>query len=201
MGYSRAGFTDIVGVDIVAQPHYPFAFVQADAFEYLAAHWQEFDAFHASPVCKGYTVMHNLPWLRDKVYPLQILPIREAFQAIGKPYVIENVMGARWGAKGLAKRGLQAHGMQAGWLCGTMFGLPLYRHRLFETNWAWLAPGHPKHNFVIQPGRYFGRAGDATTARMAATTPWMTQRERRQAVEPAYSEYIGRMLLQELARA
>ena len=28
---------------------------------------------------------------------------------------------------------------------GTMFGLPLYRHRLFETSFLWLAPGHPKH--------------------------------------------------------
>ena len=164
MGYARVGF-EVVGVDINPMPRNPHEFHQADAFEYLAEHWQEFDCFHASPVCKGYSVMNNLPWLKGREYPLHILPIREAFEAIGKPYVIENVMGARYGAKGLAKRGLQAHGMQAGWLCGTMFGLPLYRHRLFETNFLWLQPGHPKHQNRIRSGASLaGRARDIVFA-------------------------------------
>ncbi len=34
-----------------------------------------------------------------------------------------------------------------------MFGLPFYRHRLFATNWFWLAPGHPKHIQRIRAGR------------------------------------------------
>ena len=162
-GYHRAGF-EVVGVDIEDHsPRYPFEFHQGDAFEYLAAHWQEFDVLHGSPVCKIYSVMNNLPWLRGKEYPAHILPLREAFEAIGKPYIIENVMGARYGAKGLAKRGLAAHGMQAGWLCGTMFGLPLYRHRLFETNWPWLAPGHPAHIIRIQAGRDLKDRGHSLT--------------------------------------
>lgn len=161
VGYTRAGITDIVGVDTESQPRYPFTFVQADAFEFLAEHWREFDVFHGSPVCKGYSVMKNLPWLKGREYPAHILPLREAFDAIGRPYVIENVMGARYGAAGLAKRGLEAHGMQAGWLCGTMFGLPLYRHRLFETNWPWLAPGHPQHRVRVRPASSrVGRARD-----------------------------------------
>ena len=66
-------------------------------------------------------------------------------ESLGKPYVVENVMGARHGSKTLKKLGLESHGLKAGWLCGGMFGLPFYRHRLFATNWLWLAPGHPMH--------------------------------------------------------
>ena len=153
MGYHRAGFDEIVGVDNVHQPRYPFEFVQADALEYVAEHGHEFDAIHASPPCQGYSIMHNLPWLRGREYPLLLLPTIEMLEGLGKPYVVENVMGARHGAKGLKKRGLEAHGLKAGWLCGAMFGKPFYRHRLFATNWMWLALGHPKHDAVIQPGR------------------------------------------------
>ena len=64
-GYARSGF-EVVGVDTKAQPRYPFEFHQADAFEFLAQHWPEFDVLTGSPECKGYTVMNNLPWLRDK---------------------------------------------------------------------------------------------------------------------------------------
>ena len=151
VGYHRAGFDEIVGVDIAPQPRYPFEFVQADALEFLAEHGHEFDAIHASPPCQGYSIMHNLPWLRGRDYPLLILPTIEMLEALGKPYVVENVMGARHGSATLRKRGLEAHGLKAGWLCGTMFGLPFYRHRLFATNWLWLAPGHPKHELNLHP--------------------------------------------------
>jgi DNA (cytosine-5)-methyltransferase 1 len=161
MGYHQAGFDDITGVDIAPQPRYPFAFVQADALEYLAEHGHEYDLVHASPPCQGYSIMNNLPWLKDREYPLLILPTIEMLEGLGKPYVLENVMGARHGAKGLAKRGIEAHGLQAGWLCGTMFGLPFYRHRLFATNWFWMAPGHPRHRVTIRPARTMaGRARD-----------------------------------------
>ena len=145
MGYHRAGFDAIVGIDNRPQPNYPFDYIQADALEYLAEHGAEFDAIHASPPCQGYSIMHNLPWLRGREYPLLILPTIEMLEGLGKPYVVENVMGARHGSKTLRKRGLEDHGLKAGWLCGMMFGLPFYRHRLFATNWMWLAPGHGKH--------------------------------------------------------
>ena len=151
VGYHRAGFDEIVGVDIAPQPRYPFEFVHADALEYLAEHGHDYEAIHASPPCQGYSIMHNLPWLRGREYPLLILPTIEMLEALGKPYVVENVMGARHGSKTVQKRGLEAHGLKAGWLCGTMFGLPFYRHRLFATNWFWLAPGHPRHKLNLHP--------------------------------------------------
>ena len=49
MGYHRAGFDDITGVDIAPQPNYPFEFVLGDALEYVMQHGAEFDVIHASP--------------------------------------------------------------------------------------------------------------------------------------------------------
>ena len=236
MGYSRAGFARFVGVDIEPMPRYPFEFIQADALEYLAEHGHEFDAIHASPPCQGYSIMHNLPWLRGRDYPLLILPTIEMLEGLGKPYVVENVMGARHGSKTLKKRGLEAHGLKAGWLCGAAFGLPFYRHRLFATNWLWLAPGHPMHQGVVTPGRMLGdRAnqvaycesagrdsggltqphngltawqekslvgmGHAKGWRLASEAmgiDWMKREELTQAIPPAFTEFIGRQLLEVL---
>lgn len=220
MGYYRAGFTEIVGVDNQPQKNYPFNFVQADALEYLAEHGHEFDAIHASPPCQGYSIMRNLPWLRHKEYPLLIDPIRELLDGTGKPWVIENVMGAH---------------LPAGWLCGTMFGLPFYRHRAFESNWFWMQPGHPKHqvqrwhasdkwsdvhtfnnpvntgwrqyhdgggsfakgqgNGAQKNGVGVGHAKGWRLAAEAMDIDWMKRDELTQTIPPAYTEYIGAVLL------
>ena len=226
MGYHRAGFDEIVGVDNRPQARYPFEFVQADALEYVAEHGCEFDAIHASPPCQGYSIMRNLPWLKDREYPLLIEPTEELLNATGKPWVIENVMGAH---------------LPAGWLCGTMFGLPFYRHRAFAGNWFWMQPGHPKHRVVIgsektnRPRRgetfIFSDAEDSQThpnpvntewrkthdgngaqksgvavghakgwriAAEAMGIDWMKREELTQAIPPAYTEYIGHELIKHL---
>ena len=85
MGYSLAGFDDIVGVDIKPQPRYPFQFIEADALGYLTEHGQDFDAIHASPPCQGYSIMNNLPWLKDRDYPLLILPTILMLEGLNKP--------------------------------------------------------------------------------------------------------------------
>ena len=163
MGYSRAGFSEIVGVDNRPQLRYPFEFVQSGALEYLAEHGGEFDAIHASPPCQGYSIMRNLPWHKDKEYPLLIDPVRELLEASGKPWIIENVMGAH---------------LPAGWLCGTMFGLPFYRHRAFETNWFWMQPGHAPHRVIIGSQSVRPRRNETS---MFAPRP-------RGSWEPAYEE-------------
>ena len=55
MGYHRAGF-DVVGVDILPQPNYPFEFHQFNALAIGVATVRiGFDAIHASPPCQAFT--------------------------------------------------------------------------------------------------------------------------------------------------
>ncbi len=196
MGYHRAGFDEIVGVDCVQQPRYPFQFVQGDALEYVAKHGHEFDAIHASPPCQGYSRMRHLPWLKGKIYPLLIGPTRAALQATGLPFVIENVEDAWQDMSGAFR------------LCGAQFGLRVYRHRLFEANFLVMVPQHQKHEHVIGSGRmlndrakpsesgwcsHVGKSGAAGAAAMGIN--WMSPDELSQAVPPAFTEYIGREML------
>ena len=54
MGFHRA-VLEMTGVDIVDQPNYPFAFVRADALEYVKEHAHEYAFIAASPPCKAGT--------------------------------------------------------------------------------------------------------------------------------------------------
>jgi DNA (cytosine-5)-methyltransferase 1 len=128
MGYHRAGFDEIVGVDNRPQPRYPFAFVQGDALDYLAAHGREFDAIHASPPCQAFTALKTM-W-NSREHADLVEPTRGLLRATTLPWVIENVPGAPL-ARGAAM------------LCGTMFNLgtndgraELRRHRYFELSHA-----------------------------------------------------------------
>lgn len=107
MGYHRAGF-EVTGIDINPQPHYPFKFIQADAMTYPLG---GFDCYHASPPCQRYSILtRGLHQDRIENYPDLIAPIRDRLLHTGKPYVIENVEGARKLLINPVK------------LCGTMFG-------------------------------------------------------------------------------
>src|SRR5262245_63210281 len=89
MGYHRAGL-DVTGVDHKPQPRFPFAFVQADALEYLAAHGRDFDVIHASPPCQRYS--KATPWRGDpSIHPDLIATTRALLEQTGRPWVIENV--------------------------------------------------------------------------------------------------------------
>jgi DNA (cytosine-5)-methyltransferase 1 len=121
VGYHRAGFDQIVGVDIEPQPRYPFEFVQEDAFSFLNSHGREFDLIHASPPCQAYSALRTM-W-NDREHPDFIGPLRATLLSAARPYIIENVIGAPL--------------ISPVMLCGTMFNLgiadaELWRHRLFE---------------------------------------------------------------------
>ena len=191
MGYHRAGF-EIVGVDIAAQRHYPFHFIQADA---LAFDLAGFDAIHASPPCQGYSRTRHLPWLAGSEYPLLIDATRARLQQAGVPYVIENVEDSP------LERRPTLFGIHGVLLCGTMFDLPIYRHRPFESNVILRQPAHRPHAHTIAAGRMFGRGGDISTwertIRMTQVMgcEWMTQKECGQAIPPAYTQHIGADLI------
>jgi len=87
VGYHRAGF-DVVGIDNRPMPRYPYEHHVADALEYLAEHGHEFDVIHASPPCQAYSITKHS---HDKEHPDLLPSKRRALQALGKPYVIENV--------------------------------------------------------------------------------------------------------------
>jgi len=218
VGYHRAGF-DVVGVDIANQKNYPFKFYRDDALEFLQFCGHKFDAIHASPPCQAFSVLRHLS---AKVHPDLIGPTRELLERTGKPWIIENVVGAPLRSPAV--------------LCGSSFGLDLRRHRLFETNWLLLTPdcehgwqtprfppnrserrkagklarvitvaGHDTRSFnhMASVASVHGGtqgAGGVAEWRRAMGIDWMTRDELAQAIPPAYTEFIGRQLIDVVGR-
>jgi DNA (cytosine-5)-methyltransferase 1 len=202
MGYHRAGF-DVVGVDIEPQPNYPFEFARMDALvaleciatgRALANQWRAgFKAIHASPPCQAYSKAQRI---RGNDHNRLIAAVRELLEQTGLPYVIENVPDAAGELRDPVM------------LCGTMFGLPLYRHRLFECSFPVTAPLHGEHwlrqvkmGRKLGPGEIVQAVGNFTgvgAAREAMGIDWMTRDELAQAIPPTYTEHIGGRLMAEL---
>jgi DNA (cytosine-5)-methyltransferase 1 len=194
MGYHQAGF-DIVGVDNRPQPHYPFEFRQADALAYPL---DGYDAIHASPPCQAYSVAANI-WVGrlPPRHPDLVGIVRERLCASGVPYVIENVPGAPL--------------RNPVTICGLSLGLNVRRHRNFECSFpAMVNPctGHDRDYVIVFGGGARGRARTAkggpiipratvpvADARTAMGIDWMTRDELSQAIPPAYTQHIGRYLL------
>jgi len=201
MGYHRAGFDDITGVDIKPMPRYPFKFIQGDALEYLAAHGAEYDVIHASPPCQGYSRLSFVNNRDMSNYPKLIDDIRRLLVVVGKPYIVENVPDAPL--------------INALTLCGTMFGLKTHRHRKFESlPQIWFSPAgcskapvKPKHRrerlgqYYKDPLKMATIAGHLFTlevGKSAMGIDWMTKDEIAEAIPPAYTEWIGKQLLEML---
>jgi site-specific DNA-cytosine methylase len=193
-GYTDAGF-EVVGIDNQSQPNFPYEFHQADALEYLAKHWREFDAVHASPPCQASTALTK-GTNKGRVYPNLIPATRELLAQIPLPSVIENVQGAK------VRKDLV--------LCGEMFGLGVIRHRYFELNFPAVQPAHVRHRGRVagwRHGEYFdgpyfavyGEGGGKGTVRQwqeAMGIHWTAdRRELAEAIPPAYARYVGEQLL------
>lgn len=166
MGLHRAGF-DLVGIDNRPQPHYPFQFIQADALK-PPVRFEDFDLIWASPPCQGYSRTRHLPWLKNKVHPMLIEPIREMFAALNVLHIIENV-----GDSPLIGISLR----------GGMFGLPFKRLRRFEANFHIHVPPYVKEPVGLS-GKQFGGRLSKQHKQMGEVGG--------QAIPPEYSEWIGK---------
>ncbi len=212
MGYHRAGF-EVVGVDLRPQPRYPFEFIEADVLSLDPAVIAGFDAVHASPPCQAHTAMKTMHNAKEH---LDLVPeTRALLNASGRPWIMENVVGAPL--------------LDPILLCGTMFGLgvedaELRRHRLFETSFS--IPLHPEcqhgaratigvygeHVRNRQRARTIGIYGEGARdsrrkfdkgvpdftsdqGRAAMGIDWMTLAELSQAIPPAYTEWLGHQLM------
>lgn len=214
-GWADAG-ADVTGVDIEPHPSYPYEFVQADAREIFrdVAFLRTFDVLYGGPPCQELTRARHLREAQGgtvKEHGLNLIPeTRAGFTESGRPWIIENVEDAH------------PHLQSPITLCGSMFGLKVRRHRLFESPlfqadpWTF-APPQCDHRRQGTPVGVYGSwaddiPGGGTTARTiedareAMGIDWMRWRSRTQewndlkeAIPPAYTRWIAERVLASLA--
>jgi DNA (cytosine-5)-methyltransferase 1 len=208
-GFHDAGF-DVVGVDKDPQPRYPFAFIQADVFEFLRGLDPSALSFvHASPPCQHDSVLSKSHNGRAHEHPDLIAPTREALLELGVPFTIENVAGARHKL------------IDPIMLCGTMFdGLRVTRHRYFECHGFDPGPTplhgrHPLHYTRDKRKGHYGRLDEMTAFVMvngggncskaaaadAMGIDWMTKGGLNEAIPPAYGRWLGERTIRALWQA
>lgn len=205
-GYARAGF-EVVGVDINPQPNYPFEFIQADALEILKdeAFISQFDAIAASPPCQFHTKAKHLAQARNGGKygdHLDLIPqTRELLNKTGKPYIIENVAGAP--LNNPVK------------LSGSQFkNLYTQRERWFESNFELKEPETPRKPMKTpSAGNGIGEDGSISIVGSGGVRElnakqitlywgfamggidWMNRAELAEAIPPAYTEFLGKQLM------
>lgn len=204
-GYHDAGF-EVVGVDIMPQPNYPYKFYQCDALEVLKdkGFISQFDVITASPPCQHYTKMQHMAQARNGGqygdHPDLIAPTRELLITTRKPYVIENVSGAP------LINPLKLYGSQ-------FKNLYTQRERWFESNVPLQAPETPKSSMKTpSAGNGMGEDGSISICGSGGVRglnskqirlywgfalggiDWMSREELAEAIPPAYTYFIGLQL-------
>lgn len=188
-GLQLAGF-HVTGVDINAQPRYAGdEFHQADAMTFPLG---GYDFIWASPPCQAFTMAQNAA-KNAHAHPDLITPTRPRLIGSGIPWIMENVVGAPL--------------FNPVMLCGLALGLKVKRHRLFESNLPLLTPPCPSHNvdyYVIfghecrnrRHGKAAGRKNKIAVGRDAMGISWMTRGELSESIPPAYSEFLGKQVME-----
>lgn len=186
-GYFRAGF-DVVGVDIQPQPNYPFRALQRDALGMTYEELLSFDVIHASPPCQAYSNASLAARRAGRDYPDLYHATLRMLVASGLPYIIENVPGSP--VKGVR-------------LWGDMFGLGVLRPRIFESNLSLTVPPRQRTGGSVKTGEYVTVAGNGKdTSRWADAMGmnWAQPDEIKEAIPPAYTEYLGYQMIEYLER-
>jgi DNA (cytosine-5)-methyltransferase 1 len=207
-----------VGVDIKPQKNYPFEFHQADAMTYPL---ERFDVIHASPPCQAFTSMRTMP--NAKCHTDLLAPTRERLKINGRPYVIENVPGEPINGTfmlcgtmfnlGVGDAELRRHRyFETSFPLASLINPCQHLHRYRRVIGVY--GGHGRDLRRIRPFTVgvYGNAGgksvrDGTqqfsTAERAEAMGinWMSGMELSQAIPPAYTEWIGKQLMDYLGRA
>lgn len=187
--FTEAGYeVDITGVDCKPQPNYPYAMRVGDAMTWPL---RGYDFIHASPPCQDHSTWNNVNKIAYGT-GWMLAATRERLAQAGKPYIIENVAGASM--------------PNAVTLCGQVFGLNVYRHRQFESNYFIYGAGVCKHSgkTLRSGGTVIGAYGHEYGTRQqwaeAMGIDWMaTKSEIAQAIPPAYTHWLGRQIAAVLA--
>lgn len=212
VGFARAGF-QVHSVDLEPHPKHDeiASFTTASAIERDSGgrivggvladidFCRTFDAIVAGPPCHDWSDLasrtgkdHGTAWM----LPATIAQL----QVIGVPWVVENVDSAAGMAGALR-------------LCGSMFGLGtvcrdgvyryLQRHRRFASSEFLVPPGPCRHKGPVIGVYGTGGGGQMTRgykghpeeSRAAMDIDWMSRSDIAQAIPPAYTEWIGRQLI------
>lgn len=214
-GYRRAGF-DVFSVDVVEHrtSYRPGDFLKADALRVLrgleGVDVHDFELIHASPPCFDHSPLKALAG--DSGTGWMLAETLRLLDAIGRPYVVENVPGARRLMPGALT------------LCGSEFGLgatcrdgvrrQLRRHRLFVSNVWLMGAGGCHHGRAPVIGVYGDGAqrgeprvgsrggdpyrGNLAECRAALGIEWMTRKQLSLSLPPVYTEFIGGQVLERL---
>jgi DNA (cytosine-5)-methyltransferase 1 len=181
MGFAMAGF-EVIGMDKDPQPNYPFEFHRADAIEFLQdPEWPvTFDVIHASPPCQRYARVTR--WRGNAENHPDLLGVTlDLLRMRPTPWIVENVPEA------IPNPDLV--------LCGSMFGLAVQRHRHFLTSPPLFGLLPPCRHGDMFPFMHKGERSYADAMECA----WMTNREAREAIPPAYTRWIAGRMLEALA--
>ncbi len=192
--------------------------MQGDALTILHYLGRDFAAIHASPPCQHYSSLNRGNHANTHRHPDLVSVTRDMLNATGRPWVIENVLGAPL--------------IRPMMLCGTMFGLgfegaprsPGTVSLAEDSNRRCRRNSHPPrlNCACTAPGgghtgghseRVYGGGGKdnrrgahaspkmypVAARRIAMGIDHMTNAELTQAIPPAYTEYIGRQLMEVIA--
>lgn len=190
-GYKQAGF-HVIGIDKEAHPNNPHEFYQMDWKEGLQKFGPLADAIHASPPCQENSRTRTL---HSTEYENPLPEVRQELLKLGKPYIIENVLGAEMD--------------NAIILDGPMFGLRVIRKRKFESNLLLMMPGKGLkrgsvgaknctrkdfNGYYIVGGHQMGTIEEWKGAMGVPLSRNISREELAEAIPPSYTFFLGEQL-------